>query len=317
MLSVNSGEVYGNVTKIDHVVLTHPDGDHAAGLETILKTFNVGTLWMNRPWVYINELLPLFEYDYTESGLTQRLKKNYQNIANLEKIADEEGIEIKEALQGMKIGEFTVLSPSLQFFLDMIVDSEKTPEPEREATIAGRVYEVVRKAVNYVRSIWGEENLKGETEGTSAENEMSVIQYSNLSNENILLTGDAGVKALTEAYNFATLLGIQLPGIIRFQVPHHGSRRNISSSILDLWVGNKIESEPLQGEELFSAMISANENDEEHPRKAVIRALIHRGARVLTTENKEFIYWKPLEQPLREGCGSTTSVEYPMEMEED
>lgn len=37
---------------INHVVVTHPDRDHAEGLAPILEEFRVGTLWMLRPWDY-------------------------------------------------------------------------------------------------------------------------------------------------------------------------------------------------------------------------------------------------------------------------
>ena len=40
---------YGDPGYIDHVVLTHPDADHASGLATVLNELNVGRLWMNRP----------------------------------------------------------------------------------------------------------------------------------------------------------------------------------------------------------------------------------------------------------------------------
>ena len=43
---------------IDYVICSHPDQDHASGLTEILNNFNVGTLVMNRPWLYIDELFP-------------------------------------------------------------------------------------------------------------------------------------------------------------------------------------------------------------------------------------------------------------------
>ena len=65
---------------------------------------------------------------------------------------------------------------------------------------------------------------------------MSVIQYANLCSEKILLTADAGRDALTEAADYAPWAGLILPGINRFQVPHHGSRRNLSTEILNRWL---------------------------------------------------------------------------------
>ncbi|MBA3069342.1 MAG: MBL fold metallo-hydrolase [Hyphomonas sp.] len=47
----NIREVYDDPDYIDHVVATHPDGDHAGGLREVLQNFSVGMLWMHRPWL--------------------------------------------------------------------------------------------------------------------------------------------------------------------------------------------------------------------------------------------------------------------------
>ncbi len=53
---------YGNPSRIDRVIVTHPDGDHADGLRKVLEEFAVGELWMLRPWLYAEELLPRFSH---------------------------------------------------------------------------------------------------------------------------------------------------------------------------------------------------------------------------------------------------------------
>ena len=312
-LAAHIREYYENDPLIDHVVLTHPDGDHAAGLKTILEDFEIGELWMNRPWNHIADLLPRFNYEYTEAGLIQRLKKDFPYTAELEAIADEKEILINDAFQGDRIGAFTVLGPSGNRYLDLIVKSEKTPEPEREAKIAGKVFEKIVTTLKQVTALWGEENLKGEIEGTSCENEMSVVQFAELSGEKILLTGDAGVETLEEAYQFAAQLGVALPGIDRFQVPHHGSRRNLSPGILDKWLGEKLDEKT--DDTTFTAIVSANKNDEDHPRKAIVRALIHRGAKVITTKDFGAIRTQK-NAPDREGWKTVTPLEYPEDTED-
>ena len=304
-------EYYDAPTYVDNVILTHPDSDHAAGLHKVLEEIKVGALWMNRPWLYVEELLPRFSYPYTEEGLIRRLKKDYQNIAELEELAEEKGIEIKPALQGDHIGEFTVLSPNFDQYIDLIVDSDKTPEPERQAAIKGEVFQRAVAIIKRIKASWGEENLKGDTDGTSCENETSIVQFAELCDEKVLLTGDAGVTALNEAYDYALELGIALPGIDRFHVPHHGSRRNVSSDVLDKWLGRKL---PQQAEPaLFTAIISANQHDEEHPKKAVVRALIHRGAKAIQTDST---IRTSKNAPERKGWSAVTPLEYPPDMEE-
>ena len=116
---------------------------------------------------------------------------------------------------------------------------------------------------------------------------MSVIQYANLCEKKILLTADAGRGALAEAADYAPWAGLVLPGIDRFQVPHHGSRRNVSTEILDRWLGERLPEKLEEGAEEFTAIISASKEDEDHPRKSVIRACIHRGAKVISTEGSD------------------------------
>ena len=301
---------YNEKRFIDHVVLTHPDGDHASGLRTVLENFDVGSLWMNRPWKHLKELMPRFNYNYTEKGLRQRLRKDFPHTADLEDIALNRGMEIKDAFQGARIGEFVVLAPTRDRYLDLVVESEKTPEPERKASIEGAAYERVIAAVRSILAVWGQENLKGDTDGTSNENESSTIQYAKLCGERILLTGDSGVRALDEAYRRAIRVGVELPGIDRFHVPHHGSRRNVSSEILDNWLGPKLSEGSPGGK--FTAIISANRSDEEHPRKAVVRALIHRGGKVVQTNG---ITRSHKNGPDR-GWSAATPLTYPTDMEE-
>lgn len=55
---------YGKPTYIDHVVRPHADHDHAWGLKAVLKAFDVGALWTNRPWLYYAEIIDNFHGGY-------------------------------------------------------------------------------------------------------------------------------------------------------------------------------------------------------------------------------------------------------------
>jgi len=300
---------YDSPSNIDAVVVTHPDGDHTGGLIALFENFNIKELWMLRPWLYADELIERFSRFTSVDNLKKRLKDLYPNIAKLEELAEENSVPILEPFQGAQIGEFTVLSPYKELYLDLIVESDKTPKATKEAKeslleAAGRAF---RKAVAFVRSAWGEEIFP--EDDTSPENNMSVVQYANLCGQKILLTGDAGRVALTKAIEYAPLAGLTLPGIDRIQVPHHGSRHNVSSEILDSLLGPKLESQL----ENFTAIISAAKEDKDHPRKAVIRAFIHRGGNVFTTEGKAMRSY--YNAPPRKGWISAKPVPYPEEQE--
>ena len=75
---------YGAPNRIDHVVVTHPDQDHCGGLRTVLKEFDIGTLWMIRPWDYTSDLIGRIARFANEENLARRLKEVYPNIAALE-----------------------------------------------------------------------------------------------------------------------------------------------------------------------------------------------------------------------------------------
>ena len=307
-------QYYGNPASINHVVVTHSDGDHTVGLRTVLEQFNVGALWMLRPWRYADELIDRFARFTSVDGLRARLKEIYPNLVALEEIAIEKGIPIYEPFQGTYIGAFTVLAPSKTRYLDLVVESDKTPEPAAEKSVASIFGDAARtlleKAAAFVKAAWGEEVFS--TEGTSAENEMSVIQYAYLSGKRIVLNGDAGRGGLIEAANFAQSIGLVLPGVDKFQVPHHGSRRNVSTEILDTWLGPKLASKPDHG--TFEAMCSSAKEDEDHPRKSVRRAFVHRGAKFYATEGQS-IQFRGGDVPDR-GWPSATPMDYPDDQEE-
>ncbi len=309
-------EHYDSPDTINSVVVTHPDGDHAGGIRTILEEYEVDELWMNRPWLYANQLIHRFSRFRNVENFEKRLREIYPNIAALEEIALDKGIPIYEPFQGEVIGNFAVLAPTKERYLELVVESEKTPESapaSRETSFAEFVNKAAKKIVNYVRSLWGVEIFSDEE--TSAENEMSVIQFFFLCEAAALLTGDAGRGGLDEAADFLEELEISLPDILAyFDVPHHGSRRNVSTEILDRLLGPRLAQQLPQGKGLFTAVVSASAEDPDHPRRAVIRALIHRGGDVLSVEDGGICVGR--NKPAREGWAAAPLVDYPQDQEQ-
>ena len=269
---------------------------------------------MLRPWFYASELIDRFSRFTSVDNLSKRLKELYPNIAALEDLAVGQGVPIYEPFQGAHVGHFRVMAPTKSRYLDLIVESEKTPEAAKaeQLSLARAAGRVVEKVISFIRAVWGQETFPADD--TSAENNMSVIQYANLCGKRILLTGDAGRAALEEAADFAPYVGLALPGIDRIQVPHHGSRHNVSTEILDRWLGPRLRSQPEGGASNFTAIVSASKIDEDHPRKTVVRAFIHRGGKVITTEGGSKRTGH--NAPDREGWGPAEAVPYPQDEEE-
>lgn len=308
-------DYYGS-TRIDHVVATHPDGDHAVGLRKVLEEADVGTLWINRPWAYANELLPYFAKYTNAENLAKALREVFPNLAKLEEIANERGIHINDAFQGTQIGAFTVIAPSRDAFFSYVADDDKTPKVASESadgrSLLGGAVQVVAEGLRTIMAAWGAEKFPADD--TSPRNNMSVVQLAKFADEHVVLTADAGRAALDEAATYAPFVGLPLPAneIRLMQVPHHGSRHNVSTETLDRWLGEVGEESQ---DTRSTAIISAGKDDLDHPRKVVVRAFMHRGATVVETKGKT-ICLSGGAAPGRAGWVSTTPLTYPSGYEE-
>lgn len=307
---------YYNGNKIDHVVATHPDGDHAVGLRTVLEQAQVGALWMNRPWIHAQELLPYFAKYTNAESLAKALRDVFPNLAKLEDIAVERGIPIHDAYQGAQIGAFTVLAPSRAAIFNYVADDIRTPKVASETTTRGGMFDgavqVIAEGLRLIMAAWGAEKFPADD--TSPRNNMSIVQFADFSGEKVVLTADAGRAALDEAATYAPFVGLPLPAneIRLIQVPHHGSRHNVSTETLDRWLGEVGEE---HHESRSNAIVSAGKDDLDHPRKVVVRAFMHRGATVGETKGRSLCF-SGGEAPGRAGWVSNTPLSYPTGYEE-
>lgn len=305
---------YGG-NEIDHVVATHPDGDHTVGLRKVLETAEVGALWMNRPWVHAVELLPYFERYTNVENLAKALREVFPNLAKLEDIAIERGIPIYDALQGTMIGAFTVLAPSKNAFFQYVADDDKTPKVAQDATgrgLLGGAMRVVAEGLRMIQAAWGAEVFPADD--TSPRNNMSVVQYANLSGDEVVLTADTGRAGLEDAAAYAPYAGLSLPAdkFRLIQVPHHGSRHNVSTETLNIWLG-EVGGETQESRS--TAIVSAGKNDRDHPRNVVVRGFMHRGAKLIQTRGQS-IRCTGGAAPARDGWVSITPLTYPSGYEE-
>ncbi|MGX2984299.1 ComEC/Rec2 family competence protein [Helicobacter sp. 23-1048] len=305
-------EYYG--TRVDYVVNTHPDQDHASGLTEVLENLEVGELWIHRPWVYAKDII---NYIYnnpnlwidgrvTAKSFEERLSGDYYKYAKeLELIAKEKGIKINEPYESSKIGEFIVLSPNIEWhLLDLIPNSDKTKEIQSTEDSKPNFLTLGLEKLFSISETLGIETLRNSGE-TSRENESSVILYANFNNKGVLLTGDAGNEALQNAYDFATSIGINISQNLQFiQIPHHGSRRNVSPKILNQIIGAIGKKE----KESVTAFVSAGKNDTNHPRRVITNAFIRRGCKVIETKGSTIHHHRNM--PEREGWTTATPTPF-------
>lgn len=302
--------------RVDFVVSSHPDNDHASGLSVVLEELEVGELWMHQPWKYSPAIRNYFQDGrLTDESLAERLKAKMKAAYALEKLANEKGIPIREPFQGSAIGPFTVLSPNSDWYVHELIPAfEKSPNQKASkgsATDAlATLVEALRKAGAWIAESWGMESLREDVE-TTAENESSVILFADFEGRGVLLTGDAGIQALHRAADYAQLYSVDLPSSLRFvQVPHHGSRHNVSTSVLDRILGPRKAAN--DGEFTKTAFVSAGKDSSTHPRRMVTNAFIRRGANTIAT--KGWKVWHHHSMPQR-GWGAAPTTPFSPQVE--
>lgn len=316
---------FGPNPLISHVVLTHADTDHASGLRVVLAELPVVNLWMHVPWDFAAAARPYFaNKNWTVDGLRDAIYKKYDVLTELAQLAAGRKIVVQSPFAGATVGPFRVLSPHWDVYTVLMPQFDLTPDPDQkeiEATgwwigkqpgvIARMVEKVVAKAQTWVTETWDKELLR---EGgiTSASNESSVVLYGDFdSGRRVLLTGDAGLRALDYAVYCAGKLRLPLQDFKFVQIPHHGSRRNVGPAILNHILG------PMQAEGSayrFLAFVSAPKDDDTHPRKMVLNAFTRRGARVVATQGSTIIYWGGF--PVREGYENATVLPFAPRVEQ-
>ncbi|AKM82923.1 MAG: metallo-beta-lactamase superfamily hydrolase [Candidatus Woesebacteria bacterium GW2011_GWF1_31_35] len=262
---------YYGTTEVDLVVSTHPDADHASGLSVVLENCTVTNLLIHKPWEHAEDIKSLFKDGrITASGLEEKLEKSLQHASDLEAMAREKGIKIVEPFQGVTgfSNVMLVLGPSQEYYEGLLALFRSTPSPiESLAKLLAPVQKAAEEVINWLEDTFEIDLLNDDDDTTSAENNSSAVILFTIDGHKLLFTGDAGKTGLLSAAEYAEGQGIALTDLSFLDVPHHGSKRNLSSKVLA-----KIKA--------GTAFVSAAEGSPKHPAKKVTNALKKHGARV-------------------------------------
>lgn len=262
-------EVYKS-NKVDRIILTHPDGDHASGLRNVIEELEIGKIWMHRPWNYWSDLKDsIVDGRITKKSFSDSIREAYQYAHDIEQMACKKKIEIYPPHQGSYFTEYnekllTVLGPPKELYLSLIQASGKTPEMGMFESVS-KSFTITKKRTVYEDMSFATENLPDEEMPTSAENDMSLIMLLTVAGSKILFTGDAGTQGLFKAIIYATANNISLKDLDVFDVPHHGSRHNLSKGILK-YIGAK-----------YSIISCSKKGEPSHPSSIVTNSLLRRG----------------------------------------
>lgn len=272
---------------VDLIISTHPDADHAGGIPTILEELSVKKIWMHKPWDHTDNIAKLFKKSsVTDKQIEKEIIKSLITVKNIEEIADSKGIKIVEPFTGITddTKRIVVLGPDIDFYKNELIPNFRcTPEPEKSIIDkfirgVGVVEETIKELID---EKWDLETLDNRGE-TSAENNSSTIILLNIDNNHILFTSDAGQPALERAIKTLDLINYDYSKIKFFQIPHHGSYRNVNPYILDKIIGSKLKEDQQFIRKVVLASVS-KELDGKHPSKVVTNAFRRRGGPVHIT----------------------------------
>jgi beta-lactamase superfamily II metal-dependent hydrolase len=272
---------------VDLVIMTHPDTDHASGLTEILESCTVHQLCMHQPWNHSADIRRHFhDKRITDNSLENRMRLALDAAHQVEKIALEQGIDIIEPFAGLQSddGVITVLGPSKEYYQELLPEFRSTPE-----SVLSKAFSFMKSAIQTVSEtfITSDEQLPGGE--TSAENNSSAVLLLQVGGQKLLLVGDAGIPALEKAIQYAATLNIRLDDLDFMQVPHHGSKKNVSSAVL-----NRIKAK-------HAFISAAKEGSPKHPSQRVINALVRRNTMVGVTQGNSLCFRH--NAPIRENWG--------------
>lgn len=235
---------------------SHPHADHINGLIEIIKEIGSEMTWgiYNDPVKFISEEL---REKIKQSALKKEdadidhLYKSFEKIQELNDLCIKYNIERKEALtDSFNYNEIKIISPSREFYTNKVqlftnIDFLKRVDYTKNFS------EVNETEESLIPCAIVDEKNDASPENLSA----TVIELIDSKNKRYILTSDAGV----ESFDDMVKNGFTTENLNFVQLPHHGSRRNISTN----WIGKFAP-------EMF--LISA-EGNKKHPRKAVISCI--------------------------------------------
>lgn len=307
-------QLHYQTNSVDLVISTHPDQDHINGLETVINALDVKELWMHLPWEHNQGLADKFhDGRITDNSISEKLKESLNKAHELYTSAISKGITVKEPFTGLigAKGNIKILGPSLDYYESLIPEFDGMPETK---SLSAVVQETFYKALDSIKKFfasWGDDQIHDDSM-TSAKNNSSAITQIVIEGRRLIFTGDAGIEALNHAADQLERCFLNAETSF-IQIPHHGSRRNVGPSVLNRLIGTPVE---IGVKRPITAIAStAKKSEPKHPRKSVLNAFTHRGAKVLATRGDGIRHH--YNAPTRSGWTALEPEPYHWEYEEE
>lgn len=256
------------VRHIHHLVCSHLHRDHAAGLIELVKdrSLTFDCAWVHRPeenvdMEEVSEALTATAGNRASDFLLESIRTQQTLVEWLES----RDIPIEQPFKGGRIGFLEVCGPTRKYYRELLSTFRDRAELELlEEQLGHRRGGSVRsKAMLLIDELLDEAFGLSAAPVTQPENHASTILGCVFEGKKYLFTADAGAQALERARR-----AYQLSNCAWMQIPHHGSRKNITERLIE-YFRPKL------------AFVSAD--GARHPHESVIAAFEAAGTRVLGT----------------------------------
>jgi len=261
-----------NINAIDDLLSTHHHDDHSGGLIELLcdESLTFGKVWSHVPQWHVSSMDRVAATLKAAGSSLEaaNLLKSLQTAAEVYKITKKRGFDHEEPFKGKRLGPLEVCSPTLEFYNDLVTEFSDV-EKIKDEDAAQKRYDEQTAMEEVFASVLGKSDSDSSSlltaPHTTPENESSVVAGANHNERVYLFTADAGTCALTNVLrDYPGVKGLQW-----MQIPHHGSRRNITKTLIGAFAPK-------------TAYVSA-EGSKKHPRRAVVNAFKESGATVYST----------------------------------
>lgn len=282
-----------DTTSIDLAILTHPDGDHIGGMGVVVRELDVGSLWL---------------HDIGARGGASLDAADA--VDELSSVAAENGTSVAEPFAGSYAfgGALRILGPTEEYYEELVGEQLLVTKAARGRAA---LLAATRRGVERFLTALPIELPFDDGEGTSPRNNSGIVTMLEVDGRRFLFTADTGVPALDRAWDYLADSGVGTGSPDFTQIPHHGSRRNASSALLDRLYGGTGQSQSR-----WAYVSVSRYADAKHPAPRVVNAYMRRGFGVIQTAGQSVCYSGPhaLNRP---GWGPVTPLEPMDESSED
>jgi beta-lactamase superfamily II metal-dependent hydrolase len=225
---------YYGTTTIDLAVCTHPDNDHIGGFFGLLDDdeITISEFWLIDPAHCLDE--NDIKYYRTKESATNAVRQIFNkpndSTTNLINILLEQNIDTYTVIAGYKhsILPITVVAPTTKYYSEVVknmVEDYGCAKVYEEADTT-QYDEAEQLSVDTAKS-----SIDNCDDDTSPYNQSSIVLlYEPENGKKILFTGDATCASLVQmTKDYPEITDIDL-----LKVPHHGSKHNLSSAIIDI-----------------------------------------------------------------------------------